>query len=288
MKKLSLYVFLILMFYNLTNISKAEEIEAFCLVKRSDLINAKLRRGDHSRFVGKEIYFIIDFDENIISDFSEDSAMSVITGMYGPLDAKEFKKTSLGIKYNNEIDVKGFIKDQPIKYKYDNGITIVNGKPTSFYAWVEESVFHRWNFQIDCRDYKYSEAEKRQAKKKNIPEVDKSLVEKIIKSKVKTGPTIVVFKSYAVNNQDDLLYLYKAKFFENKPNKGFKLANTIYLNFKTGQVIYFDDVKDLNETEFFGLLLQYEEDRSALIRLKSEHLKEKRKLIRVLKRKEKS
>ena len=84
-----------------------------------------------------------------------------------------------------------------------------------------------------------------------------------------------------------LLYNYKAKFFENNPNKGFKLANTIYLNFKTGQVIYFDDVKDLNETEFFGLLLQYEEDRSALIRLKSEHLKEKRKLIRVLKRKEK-
>jgi len=278
------------MFCNLTNISKAEKIEAFCLVERSDLINAKLRRGEQSRFAGKEIYFIIDFDENIISDFSEDSEMSMITGMHGPLDAQEFEKTSLGIKYNNEIDVKGDIKDQLIKYKYDNGITIVNGKPTSLYAWVEESVFklHRWNFQIDCRDYKYSEAEKRQAKKKDIPEMDKSLEEKIKKSKVKTGPTIDdCKKSYAVNNQDDLLCLYKAKFFENNPNKGFKLTNTIYLNFKTGQVIYFDDVKDLNETEFFGLLLQYEEDRSALIRLKSEHLKEKRKLIRVLKKKEK-
>ena len=176
------------MWCNLTNISKAEKIEAFCLVERSDLINAKLRRGEHSRFVGKEIYFIIDFDENIISDFSEDSEMSMITGMHGPLDVQEFEKTSLGIKYNNEIDVKGFIKDQPIKYKYDNGITIVNGKPTSMYAWVEESVFklHRWNFQIDCRDYKFSNEEKIEAKKlKPKEKIPKSLIEKFQKEKSK-------------------------------------------------------------------------------------------------------
>ena len=70
MKKLLAIMVLGLLFFNFSNNLKAEEIEAFCLVKRSDLINAKLRRGDHSRFVGKEIYFIIDFDENIISDFS--------------------------------------------------------------------------------------------------------------------------------------------------------------------------------------------------------------------------
>ena len=194
MKKLSLYVFLVLMFCNLTNISKAEEIEAFCLVKRADLINAKLRRGDHSRFVGKEIYFIIDFDENIISDFSEDSAMSVITGMYGPLDAQEFKKTSLGIKYNNEIDVKGEKEDELIKYKYDNSITIVNGKPTSLYARVDQSgfSFNNWNFQIDCRDYKFSNEEKIEAKKlkppkikmpKSIEEIFKKKQERLLKKK---------------------------------------------------------------------------------------------------------
>ena len=167
MKKLSLYIFLVLMFCNLTNISKAEKIEAFCLVERSDLINAKLRRGDHSRFVGKEIYFIIDFDENIISDFSEDSEMSMITGMHGPLDAKEFEKTSSGINYKNEIDIKGDKEGEMLKYNYNNTITIVDGKPTSLYAKVDQSgfSFNSWNFQIDCRDYKYSEVGKNIAKK---------------------------------------------------------------------------------------------------------------------------
>jgi len=281
MKKILRILVLGLLWCNLTNISKAEEIEAFCLVGLSDLINAKLDKDDHSRFVGKEIYFIIDFDENIISDFSEDSAMSVITGMYGSLDAKKFEKTSIGIKYNNEIDVKGDRKDQLIKYKYDNRITIVNGKPTSLYAWVEESgvSFHRWNFQINCRDYKYSKAEKKRAKKKNNDALDNLIknIEKLDSKEVKKDPRIIDFDIGDVKYHDDLLYLYKAKFFGNKPNVGFKLLNTIYLNFKRGQVIYFDDVKDLSETEFFGLRLQYEEDRSALILLKSKYLKEKRK-----------
>ena len=167
MKKLSLYIFLVLMFCNLTNISKAKEIEAFCLVERSDLTNAKLHSDDHSRFVGKEIYLIIDYNENIIADFSEDTAMGVITGTDGPFDAKEFEKTSNGIKYNSEIDVKGDKKDQLIKYKYNISITIVNDKPTSLHALVDQSgfSFNSWNFQIDCRDYKFSNTEKIEAKK---------------------------------------------------------------------------------------------------------------------------
>ena len=187
MKKLSLYIFLVLMWCNLTNISKAEKIEAFCLVKRSDLINAKLRRGDHSRFVGKEIYFIIDFDENIISDFSEDSAMSVITGMYGPLDAKEFEKTSSGINYKNEIDIKGDKEGEMLKYNYNNTIKIaVNGKPYSLYAKVDQSgfSFNSWNFQIDCRDYKFSNTEKIEAKKLK-PKMPKYLEELLKKHKKK-------------------------------------------------------------------------------------------------------
>jgi len=177
------------MFCNLTNISKAKEIEAFCLVERSDLTNAKLHSDDHSRFVGKEIYLIIDYNENIIADFSEDTAMGVITGTNGPFDAKEFEKTSNGIKYNSEIDVKGDKKDQLIKYKYNISITIVNDKPTSLHALVDQSgwSFNSWNFQIDCRDYKYSKAEKQKAKKnlfdkkKGMPEWFKPLVNKVIK-----------------------------------------------------------------------------------------------------------
>jgi len=181
MKKLLGIVVLGLMFCNLTNISKAEEIEVFCLVERSDLRNAKLHEDDHSRFVGKEIYLIIDYNENIISDFSEDSAMGVITGMYGPLDAKEFEKTANGIKYNNEIDVKGDKKDQLIKYKYNNSVTIIDGKPTRLYADVDQSgwSFNRWIFIIDCRDYKFSNTEKIEAKKLfQKPKIFKKMLEK--------------------------------------------------------------------------------------------------------------
>jgi hypothetical protein len=184
MKKLSLYIFLVLMFCNLTNISKAKEIEAFCLVERSDLTNAKLHSDDHSRFVGKEIYLIINYNENIIADFSEDTAMGVITGTNGPFDAKEFEKTSNGIKYNSEIDVKGDKKDQLIKYKYNISITIVNDKPTSLHALVDQSgfSFNSWNFQIDCRDYKFSNTEKIEAKKLK-PKMPKYLEELLKKHK---------------------------------------------------------------------------------------------------------
>ncbi len=162
MKKLSLYIFLVLMFCNLTNISKAEEIEAFCLIKRMDLRQANLDPKDYSRFAGKEIYFFIRFD-NLISDISEDEEVSVITGR--PF-MKEFKKTANGINYKNEIDIKGDKEEEMLKYNYNNTIRIVDGKPTSLYAKVDQSgwSFNSWNFQIDCRDHKYSDAEKQQAK----------------------------------------------------------------------------------------------------------------------------
>ena len=145
----------------------ANDIEAFCLIKRQDLIKAKLAPSDHSRFIGKEIKFIINFEDNQILDVSEAGEVSVITGMYGPLDAQKFEKTSNGIKYNSEIDVKGDKKNQLIKYKYNNSITIVNDKPTSLHALVDQSgfSFNSWNFQIDCRDYKFSNTEKIEAKK---------------------------------------------------------------------------------------------------------------------------
>ena len=158
------------MFCNLANISKAEKIEAFCLINHLDLQLAKLNPDDYYRFSGKEINFTISFDDNLIADISEDSEVSVITGMYGPLDTQEFKKTSIGIKYKNEIDVKGEKEEELIKYKYDNSITIVNGKPTSLLAQVDQSGFsiNNWFFKIECRDYKFSEQEKLNAKKPHL------------------------------------------------------------------------------------------------------------------------
>ena len=85
----------------------ADDIETFCLIKRQDLIKAELAPSDHSRFVGEEIKFIINFEDNQILDVSEAGEVSVITGMYGPLDAQKFEKISDGIKYKHEIKLKG-------------------------------------------------------------------------------------------------------------------------------------------------------------------------------------
>ena len=145
----------------------ANDIETFCLIKRQDLIKAELAPSDHSRFIGKEIKFIINFEDNQILDVSEAGEVSVITGMYGPLDAQEFEKTSNGIKYKHEIELKGEKEGEFVKYNYNNSITIVDGKPESLYAMVDQSglSFNNWKFRIQCRDFNYTEIEKQYAKR---------------------------------------------------------------------------------------------------------------------------
>ena len=175
----------------------ANDIEAFCLIKRQDLIKAELAPSDHSRFIGKEIKFIINFEDNQILDVSEAGEVSVITGMYGPLDAQKFEKTSNGIRYKHEIELKGEKEGEFVKYNYNNSITIVDDKPESLYAIVDQSgfSFNNWNFRIDCRNFKYTEKEKQYAKKKQLqigknkfgentpgmPEWFKPLVNKMVK-----------------------------------------------------------------------------------------------------------
>ena len=62
-KKLSLYILLVLIFSNFASITKAKEIEAFCLININDLTNSNLAKEDHYRFVGKEIHFLIIMSE---------------------------------------------------------------------------------------------------------------------------------------------------------------------------------------------------------------------------------
>ena len=175
----------------------ANDIETFCLIKRQDLIKAELAPSDHSRFVGEEIKFIINFEDNQILDVSEAGEVSVITGMYGPLDAQKFEKTSNGIKYKHEIELKGEKEGEFVKYNYNNSITIVDDKPESLYAIVDQSglSFNNWRFRIQCRDFNYTEIEKQYAKRQQfkigknkfdkntpgMPEWFPKLVEKMVK-----------------------------------------------------------------------------------------------------------
>jgi len=172
MKKLSKFTLLFFLLLNFFTIAKSEIIEGFCLVKRSDLDIAKLATGDYYRFLGKEIKLLVSFDENLLADASDDGQLSVITGMYG--GTLEFEETLQQngkiLTYKNEIDVTGDKETDLIKYSYKNKLQIVNDKITSFTAKVEQTgfSFNEWNFQIDCRDYPYTEDEKLKAKKKPI------------------------------------------------------------------------------------------------------------------------
>jgi len=153
-----------------------------------------LAQEEISRFAGKEIKFILVYpveegDKHLIADISdeEDSAVSLITGMYGPSDLQEFKNVSGGINYKNEIKVnKGDTRDTTITYSYNNFLRINDGEPTELKAKVKHVgvaglSFKSFNFQIDCRSTEHTDEEKLQAKAPKTPEHFQELMEKIKK-----------------------------------------------------------------------------------------------------------
>ena len=175
---------------NFLNIAKSEIIEGYCLVKRSDLEIAKIAKDDYSRFLGKEIKFLVSLNEGLLADVSEDGELSVITGMYG--GSLEFKQNGLILNYENKIEVGEKETDQ-VTYSYKNKLSLVDNKITSLYADIDQTGFsmNNWKFQIDCRDYPYSEDEKLAAKKiktpglSGKPEWFDELVNKVIENKGK-------------------------------------------------------------------------------------------------------
>tara|TARA_Y100000590_G_scaffold137650_1_gene157652 strand:+ start:506 stop:1744 length:1239 start_codon:yes stop_codon:yes gene_type:complete len=178
MKKLLKFTLLFFLLLNFFTIAKSEIIQGFCLVKRSDLDIAKLATEDYYRFLGKEIKFLVSFDEKLLADESEEG-LSVITGMYG--GALEFdqklQKNGKILTYKNEINVTGDKETDLIKYSYKNKLQIVDNKITSFTAVVDQTGFstNKWYFQIDCRDYPYTEDEKLEAYKKPKPIINKKI-----------------------------------------------------------------------------------------------------------------
>ena len=165
LKNFYVLVFLTLFLSNFISVAKSEIIEGFCLVKRSDLKAANISEGDYSRFLGKEINYLVSFDEMVLADISEDTKLSVITGSNG--STIEFKKISIGVSYKSEIEVIGDKETDKLTYKYNNKLRIVDNKITSLYAVVDQKGFstNKWNFQIDCRDHPYNDEEKLEAKK---------------------------------------------------------------------------------------------------------------------------
>ena len=292
MKKISIFIISALMFLSFSSITKAEIIETFCLIKKIDLVNANLNEDDHTRFAGKEINFIIDFDEKTISDISNEDEVSVVTGMYGALDKRPFTKTNNGINYQNKIELKGDKKPEYVNYKYNNSVIFVDEKPKYLEVNIDQTgiSFNKWKFSIDCRDYPYSDEEKQKVKgnkqknlekflknlktKKKIKELDKE-IKKSVEEKLDEIPFIGI-KYEDIDSVDDLLTYYKAKFFNNDPGFSVRIKKK-YLDLNT-IFIRFENIKNLNEKEFFKLPLDNMKDKAKLRRLNNEFKKEKRKL----------
>lgn len=166
MYKAKLIIFTIFLI-NFTTILKSEILEGFCLVKRSDLEIAKIAPEDYPRFLGKEIKLLVSLNEERLADISDDVDLSLITGMYG--GTLEFKKNGSIINYENKIEVGE--KPKQVTYSYKNRLSLIDNKITSIYAYVDQTGFsmNSWKFQIDCRDYPYSEDEILAAKKTQTP-----------------------------------------------------------------------------------------------------------------------
>ena len=146
---------------------------AYCLITKDSLVNAKIAETDHSRFAGKVLEFMISEIKKEILDISEDDEVNTLSGMYGPTDRQEFKKTdvwsnglSYSLAYGNIIELKGDKEGDIVKYEYKNKLQFENGKPVRFFAYINQTglSLSKWNLKLHCRDYDYTSEEKQEAK----------------------------------------------------------------------------------------------------------------------------
>jgi hypothetical protein len=182
---LSITILLSLIFFK-TAYSK--ELEAFCLITKADVKDARLDPKENERFAGKTIKLLLSFakdntEENLIVDLSDDNVVGLITGLYGGVeDIQTFKIEKDGIRYSSIFDAKD--GEKTITYKYNNILRIPNNKPTSLFAIVDVKGFSMttYRFQIDCKDKEYTD-------------------EEIISSK--TEPTSDILRKLGIKDEDE-------------------------------------------------------------------------------------
>ena len=152
----------------------SKEIEAFCLITRSDVADARLDPKENERFAGKTIKLLLSYaqnedEKNLIVDVSDDNVVGLITGLYGGLeDIKTFKIENNGIRYTSTYDAKD--GDKTVTYKYNNFLRMPKGKPASLFAIVDVKgiSFTTFRFQIDCKDKEYTAEEISSAKTSDL------------------------------------------------------------------------------------------------------------------------
>ena len=161
MKKLSLYIFLILIL-NHSSYLKADIIETNCLVRNFHLTDSNINPKDYNRFAGGIINLRIDTKQKKITNLSEDTEMVLMSGIYLN-DTLKYKGSGEFIRFRNKIEV----ESGKIKYDYRVKIKIFNNVSVSY---LESQVLQggfslqKWKFKINCRPSKFTDDEINSAK----------------------------------------------------------------------------------------------------------------------------
>ncbi len=305
MKKFFNFLFIYLLFLNA---SYSDEVDLYCIVSKLDLKKANVAKEDQNRFAGKVIKFKINFDENLIYDISSEDQLNLLSGINTSFI--KFEKVSGGIKYSNNFEVK-MKNGKMTKYKYNNYLNLninsagkvveINTDGTRRNIELNSRVkqtglsFKNFNFSFPCRSKDYNDAEISMAKVAAflpgiISTSEKTTSEKTRKNSKKidydwsklnnNNNKILDPNTYVVNDINSLLKLYKAKLFENNNDNSIFLKNRKYLHFEPGQEIVFDDIKNLDERQFFRLPLYNSKDKDLLKTIKKEYLIQKKSVVK--------
>ena len=222
--------------YTLTNIidgswgegvaTDLTNIGAYCLITTGALKKAGITEADYPRFAGKVITFYITEVKSEIMDISSDDDVSVLSGMYGIQDKKNFQKSNISpsdpntydVSYTNIIELVGDKATDKVKYEYKNKLVIKDGIPKILFAKIDQTglSFNKWNLTLGCRDHEYTAEEIADAKEgssKIDPKNFKKLIEKLNnqrKNNVKvTKPSYSSYSLLIEEDGTDFMIIYR-------------------------------------------------------------------------------
>ena len=222
--------------YTLTNIidgswgegvaTDLTHIGAYCLITTGALKKAGITEADYPRFAGKVINFYITDVKSEIMDISSDDDVSVLSGMYGIQDKKNFQKLNISpsdpntydVSYTNIIELVGDKATDKVKYEYKNKLVIKDGIPKILFAKIDQTglSFNKWNLTLGCRDHEYTAEEIADAKEgssKIDPKNFKKLIEKLEnqrKNNVKvTKPSYSSYSLLIEEDGTDFMIIYR-------------------------------------------------------------------------------
>lgn len=282
--KIKKFIFLIFWIKTIFIIqAKADIIKANCLIDEYYLQEQKVDRSEQEVLAGRVIKLEIDTSKKLVFDKSDVKRIIILTGITE--EGVKYEGSSR-ITYQNELKVMDQENNRELKYVYNNSISLENNEISRLNINLDQRglSLNKWKFSINCRSGEYTDSEKVLARRTLTPDPnlkfdpDKdgnpltSIFEKNdIKEDKKEIPAefqiLVEQKGGWKDPDSDRLMRLKAMLFDYDKRVSLQLKNKKYLKFDRGQQIFFEDIKDLNDRQFFRLPLENENQKKKLEQL---------------------